>query len=175
MMRTSNRTIDTLRSLGFSALLLVLPVTACGGTIEGQVLDAQTGKPIQGAVVLGVWTKVAGLPGLHHSELVGVKEIETDVQGRFVLDRPRKLGIDEEAITVYKFGYIAWSNLFIFQTLKRREDNRVPSQILLEAFPPGQSHRDHYYFIGDARRSVMYGLERIPIFSSAVRRELEIP
>ena len=69
---------------GMVFLLALLVGTSCARTIQGQVLDAETGKPIAGAVVLGVWTKPRGF-GEHYTELVGVREAETDADGRFVL------------------------------------------------------------------------------------------
>ena len=155
--------------------LLVLAGTGCAGTLKGQVVDAQTGQPIEGAVVLGVWTKYAGFPGLQHTELVAVKETETDAEGRFALETAGSLGV-EEAVTIYKFGYVAWSNLFIFPTSERRQDTRVPSKVLLERFPVGQSHQRHISFIdGATRAGVGYGLESIPKFWSAIRPELRSP
>jgi len=164
------------RLVGFTALLLlVLTGAGCAGTLKGQVLDAQTGQPIEGVVVLGVWTKYAGLPGLQHGELVGVKETETDAEGQFLLETAWSLGT-EEAVTVYKFGYVAWSNLFIFPTSARRQDTRVPSTVLLERFPPGEGHQRHMMFINNARRaSGMYGRDRIPKFWDALQRELDMP
>lgn len=129
-------------------MLLVLAGTGCAGTLKGQVVDAQTGNPIAGAVVLGVWMKYVGLPGLEHSQLVGVKETETDAEGRFVLETLR----GEESITVYKFGYVAWNNLFIFPTSARRQNTSVPSKISLEKFPPGESHKRHMDFVAGATR-----------------------
>ncbi len=160
-----------MRSLGVAVLLLlVLTGPGCAGTVKGQVVDAETGQPIEGAIVLGVWTRVAGLPGLHHHELVAVRETETDARGRFMLETPASLRVDEEAITIYKFGYVAWSNLFTFPTWVRREDTRVPPKILLERFPPGENHRRHIGFISDATAGV--GLSsRAPKFWEAVRPE----
>jgi len=81
------------------------------------VLDAETRQPINGAVVLGVWTRVVGF-GLCHPKLVGVRETETGPDRRFTLPRLLSSGLDGEgggeAITIYKFGYVAWSNLFVF-------------------------------------------------------------
>jgi hypothetical protein len=155
--------------------LQVLASTGCVESLKGQVLDAETGQPIQGAVVLGVWTTVEGLPGLHHHELVAVDETETDNQGRYALETPMSLRVDEEAVVVYKFGYVAWSNLFTFPTSPLHENARVPPKISLEQFPPAGSHQRHVDFIDSARRAVMYGNERIPKFWSAVQPELNMP
>ncbi len=152
--------------------LLVLIGTNNPRTIRGQVLDAQTRQPIAGAVALGVWHRIAGLPGLHHGELVGVKEVETDAEGRFVLPRPFSLRIDEEAITVYKFGYVAWSNLYIFPYSLTRMSSKVPSRIIIEPFPPGQSVERHVHFVHGAIRSG-YGRESAPKFWEEFGREEE--
>jgi hypothetical protein len=136
------------------ALCLLLGGGCAGiGTIRSQVVDAQTGQPVQGAVVLGVWTKGAGLPGLSHTELVGVREAETDADGRFELEQVRRWLLDEKSITVYKFGYVAWSNQFIFPSFQRREDTRVPDTIRLDPFPFGGNHQDHMSFVRMATSS----------------------
>ncbi len=159
--------------LGLAAfLLLALAGPGCAETIRGQVLDARTGEPIAEAVVLGVWTKVAGLPGLTHHELVGVKEAETNGQGHFALERPGGYGI-EESVTVYKFGYIAWNNLFTFPATGsgRRKDTQVPPQIRLKAFPAGGDHQKHLSFISDATASTLSYKANKPKFDKAVERE----
>ncbi len=154
-------------------VLLVLTGTGCAGTIRGQVLDAQTQQPLAGAVVLGVWTKAAGLPGLTHTELIGVREAETDQQGHFDLERLGGLFV-EESVTVYKFGYVAWNNLYTFPGWARRKDSQVPAQILLEPFPPGESHQGHLSFISNAIRAGMFGHESDPKFQKALEREIRM-
>jgi len=155
--------------------VLVFTGTGCAGTIQGQVVDAQTGQPIAGAIVLGVWTKVAGLPGLYHHELVGVQEVETDAEGRFVLQQARNVVYEEDqSVTVYKFGYVAWNNLSVFPASVRRQDTRIPAQIRLDPFPPSQSHQRHLTFINNATAAGMYGLDSIPKFWDALQREIQM-
>lgn len=165
----------TLKSLGLAALFLVtLAGNGCAASLKGQVVDARTGEPIQGAVVVGVWTRVAGWPGLHHHELIAVKETETDAEGRFALERAAQPAFeDDESVTIYKFGFIAWNNIVAYPSWKRRPTTSVPSQIPLESFPPGASHQEHMIFIENARRaSGMYGHDMIPRFSNAIRQEM---
>lgn len=159
-------------------ILLAGLVAGCvSGPIRARVLDAETRQPIPGAVVLGVWTKIVG-PLLYHHELVGVRETETDAQGRFELERLPSSGLDGEgdgqAITVYKFGYVAWSNIYLFPTSKRRESQRIPREIFLDRFPPGSSHERHVYFIWDATRNDMYPRASAPKFQKEFSPEFEL-
>jgi hypothetical protein len=138
--------------LGGVFLSTCLTGTGYARTIQGQVLEAETGKPIAGAVVLGVWTKSVGLL-LSHWELLGVREAETDAEGRFVLEQLGGLFV-QERITVYKFGYIAWSNRFIFDGPSgNRATHEVPPEIRLDHFPVGGSHKRHMEFIDLATSS----------------------
>ncbi len=155
----------------FFCLVAALTTLGCAGTIRGQVVDAQTGPPIAGAVVLGVWTKGAGLPGLSHTELVGVRETETGTDGRFELEEVRGWLLDEKSITIYKFGYVAWNNLFIFPSFQRRESARIPGEIRLDDFPLRGDHRKHLDFIDQAGSIFMYGWQDIPKLHRAIERE----
>jgi hypothetical protein len=149
--------MDTLRWMkGFFALGLLLTLfttPGCAGSIQGQVLEAETGKPIAGAVVLGVWTKSVGLL-LTHWELLGVREAETDAEGRFVLEQLGRMFVEEQ-ITVYKFGYIAWSRSLTFPGLAWKKDRSMPPEIRLAHFPVGGSHEVHMRFVDLATASAM--------------------
>jgi hypothetical protein len=161
-------------------LTILLAAALCGcatGPIRARVLDAQTRQPIPGAVVLGVWTKVvSGLP--YHHDFVGVRETDTDADGRFELERLPSSGLRGEgggqSITVYKFGYIGWNNLEVFPTSKLREDQNIPSEILLERFPPAESHQQHMFFISNSMLGGMYGLDLIPRFEGAIEQERKL-
>jgi hypothetical protein len=102
---------------------------------------------------------------------VGVREAETDREGRFTLDRPPGVfGADDESVTVYKFGYVAWSNQFLFPSFKRREDTKVPAPIQIIPFPSGENRRRHVDFISLATSGV--GLSsQAPVFWKAARPE----
>lgn len=140
-----------MRRVACASIVLAALLTGCAtGPLRARVLDAETREPIIGAVILGVWTRVIGI-GLSHSEDVGLAEAETDGNGRFELGRGGISGVRrDEAVTIYKFGYIAWSNSFVFPGWQRRETRQIPEVILLERFPTGLSHRDHLSFIDQA-------------------------
>ena len=50
------------------AILLVFMVGSCSAEITGTVVDAETGKPIEGAVILVEWTMTKGVPGMSHTK-----------------------------------------------------------------------------------------------------------
>jgi hypothetical protein len=159
------------RKLLIAALAAAALLAAgCAGTIRARVLDARTGQPIPGAVVVGVWTEVDSFLGLSSTRLVGVREAETDAEGRMELPRLRFGWPEDEAITIYKPGYIAWSNLFVFPSSERRPSQRVPAEVLLERFPSGASRQHHIDFISGATRGGD-SPETTPKFWNAVRKE----
>ena len=75
-------------------LLLGVSLNACGGApyykaapIEAWVVDADTGQPIEGAVVTANWELVrGGLDGPRYYGQLEVKETVTDKSGRFQFD-----------------------------------------------------------------------------------------
>lgn len=163
------------RSLCLIALLLSAWVTPVGAeTIRGQVLDAESTLPVGGAIILGVWSRIRGLGGEWRPEFLAVRETETNKEGWFSLEGPGSAGVDEESITVYRSGYTAWNNLFIFPTSELRRDMRVPPTILLQRFPVAASHRQHLDFISEATLG-QEDPHRTPRFWKAVRPEYLLP
>jgi len=56
------------------------------GPYVGQVVDAETRAPIEGAVVVASWWRDRVWPGATISERYAAREVLTDREGRFVLD-----------------------------------------------------------------------------------------
>ena len=106
----------------FALLLFLIFFTAgCYGTITGTVVDAETGKPMEGAVVLVEWTKTKGM-GLTYTESYKVIEVVTDKDGKATISGVFNPLVDPPDVTVYKKGYVAWNNQYIFPTYKKRKD-----------------------------------------------------
>ncbi len=101
-----------------AALVASLPLSSCAVTyqldpIEAWVVDAETGKPIEGAVVTANWELVKGsLDGPRYFGQLEVKETVTDKNGRFFFEgfsKEDKSGAElrdsDPRVIVFKPGY----------------------------------------------------------------------
>ncbi|MEE9911510.1 MAG: carboxypeptidase-like regulatory domain-containing protein [Deltaproteobacteria bacterium] len=131
------------------AILSLLLVAGCDETITGFVVDAETGKPIEGAVILVEWTKVKGLPGLTHTESYKVVEVITDKEGKASIEGVVGLFVDLPRVTVYKKGYVAWNNEYIFPDWEKRTDFKWENNYVfkLEKFKLEYSYDKHTFFL----------------------------
>lgn len=97
-----------------AAFLLMVPQPASAaifrydGPYEGKVVDADTGEPIQGAVVLGVWNRIHPNVAGWNTEFYDAVETVTDKNGDFYI---KGLGIlllsniDKMNVLIFKAGY----------------------------------------------------------------------
>lgn len=100
----------------FTLLLMLTLVSGCvprkDGAYRGRVIDAETGKPIEGVVVLGVWYKesmtVGGTVGTYYD----AKETVTDAMGDFEIQGQGWIlaniiagSLSEMHVMVFKAGY----------------------------------------------------------------------
>ncbi len=120
----------------------------CYPGITGKVVDAETGQPIEGAVVLVEWTRTKGI-GLTHTESYKVVEVISDKNGKITIGGVLNPLVNPPRITVYKKGYVAWNNEYIFPAWEKRKDFkwRKGMVIKLEAFRKEYSISDHVYFL----------------------------
>jgi hypothetical protein len=115
-------THQVLRHLqGMFCLLVVLYCSGCvtyvgyDGPYEGRVIDAETRRPIEGAVVHGTWARSHPGPGGASSSYFDSKETLTDKDGNFKI---KGVGIqilsnvEEMEINVLKTGYTQWSEIY---------------------------------------------------------------
>jgi hypothetical protein len=137
--------------------------------ISVRVVDAQTGEPIEGAVVFYDWFRTAGIPGLTHSVDLEAREGMTDSQGFF---RMPNYSFAQYHMAAYKPGYVCWSNRDAFLNEKRREVFRIyhGSIIKLEHFREEYSRQDHVDFM-DAMTTGNYGGN---LFKEAIKAEKQI-
>ncbi len=103
---------------GIAAVIALYSLASCAVTyqfdpIEAWVVDAETGKPIEGAVVTANWELVKGsLDGPRYYGQLEVKETVTDANGRFFFDGFSKedssgaeLRESDPQILIFKAGY----------------------------------------------------------------------
>jgi len=117
--------------------------------MSGTVIDAETGKQIEGAVVLVEWTKTKGF-GLTRTESYKVVEVLTDKDGKFKVSGVIDPFVDPH-LTIYKKGYVAWNNDFTFPDYKKRINFKWGGTqlIRMEKFKETYSHKQHVSFIRD--------------------------
>lgn len=128
--------------------LMIFMSSGCYAEMTGTVVDADTGEPIEGAVVLVEWTITKGMPGMTHTESYEVREALTDQKGNVrisgVLNPLAKMHV-----TVYKRGYVAWNSEFIFPDYRKRTDFKWQDDYLfkLEKFKENYTHDSHMSFV----------------------------
>jgi hypothetical protein len=122
-------------------------LAGCYSGIHGKVVDEITGDPIEGAVVLVEWTKTYGL-GLSYTKPHTVFEGLTNKDGMIFISSPFDPFLNPPRITIYKKGYVAWNNLYVFPDWAKREDFvRDDFSIKLQRFTNNMSHKQHVYFL----------------------------
>jgi hypothetical protein len=129
--------------IGFFLLLVWvmffrLPSTYSAMPISGRVVDADTGEPLENAIVIAVWEleRGFGLEGTIPSGFMEVKEVLTDENGNYFIEgwgperRPggTYLGHNAPRLTFFKEGYdfFAYGNHFdsIFKDNRRESVHR---------------------------------------------------
>jgi hypothetical protein len=149
------------KTLFILAFFFLVMSTECFAT-AWTVVDAETGEPIEGAIVLVEWTIQKGLPGLTHTESYKVVDKVTDDKGRVRVYKVLNPLVEPPRITVYKQGYVAWSNTIIFTGTRKKKRVRIKERtdfewkdgyvIRMERFREGYSYIDHNFFIDRAIR-----------------------
>ncbi len=121
--------------------------------MTGTVIDAETGKPTEGAVVLVEWTKPKGI-GLTNTESYKVQEIITDKDGKFAVSGVSTPFVNAPDLTVYKKGYVCWNNKYIFPDYRQRSDFRWDTifTVKLVKFSEKYLYNDHVTFIKNSIR-----------------------
>lgn len=128
--------------------ITILLNSGCYASMSGTVVDTETGKPIEGTVVLVNWTMTKGVPGLTYGEDYKTVEAITDKEGKFRVFGVLNPFVNPPTIVVYKKGYVAWRNDFIFPDYKKRENFQWTKNYVfkLEHFKR-YSHSRHISFL----------------------------
>ena len=122
-------------------LLHLLPFdqvrSAWGAADHGQVVDAETGKPIEGAVVMVEWHKKAIYEMDGGGRFHNARETLTDAEGKFSLDSSE--GINWNPLTIVQAQIIAFYPGYRAFTAAHPEDIGTKSDLykIAEAFERG--------------------------------------
>ena len=101
------------RTLLIMALFLLTIFAGCTpvryeNDYKGKIIDVDTGKPIEGVVVLGVWSKAYPTPGGAAHEFYDAREAVTDKNGEFTIPGMGLLilsNIESMRVLIFKAGY----------------------------------------------------------------------
>ena len=122
-------------------------ISVYAGRMTGTVVEAETGKPIVGAVVLVEWTMTKGF-GLTYTTSYEVKEKVTDNKGQFAVWQVMNPLVDKPVVTIYKKGYVAWSSRWIFPDWRNRDGFKWGDQTFeMKTFKDTYSYVNHGNFI----------------------------
>jgi hypothetical protein len=151
------------------------------------VVDSDTGQPVEGAVAIAIWKKAGDNCAAFEggcSVVANVIESVSDSQGRIYIKDFWKWhwsDYDKPWLTVYKFGYVCWSQQIIYLGLnnwKKREDFNKENRIVkLQVRPKEFSFVDHDSFISNSLGSGFPGVERHTenkLFLNEMNKELPL-
>ncbi len=129
------------------------------GPYDGIVLDADTDRPISGAVVAASWAFERGI-GLQAPLASREIVVESGVDGRYSIPRLTDLpdanlpgGMSTRlrrfTLIVYRRGHVAWRSDRRFGDGGRRRDfSQLGNRVRLEKWQQGYRHADHLVFLG---------------------------
>ncbi|HTA17760.1 MAG TPA: hypothetical protein VK989_00625 [Polyangia bacterium] len=129
------------------------------GPYDGIVLDADTDRPISGAVVAASWAFERGI-GLQAPLASREIVVESGVDGRYAIPRLTDLpdanvpgGMSTRlrrfTLVVYKRGHVAWRSDRRFDDGGRRRDfSQLGNRARLEKWQQSYRHADHLVFLG---------------------------
>jgi hypothetical protein len=124
------------------------------GPYDGIVIDADSERPVVGALVAASWAfeRGIGLQGPFGSHEVTT---ETGADGRYRIPRldtlPNGLSTRVRRFTliVYHRGHVAWRNDRRYPSRESRQDfSQRGNRVRLEKWQPGHLHHEHLVFMG---------------------------
>jgi hypothetical protein len=123
------------------------------GPFDGRVVDAQSGKPIPGALVQASWAFETGR-GLIAPAGGAVHTVATDSDGRYIIDRLAEIPstrarVIAVALVVYQRGYVGYRSDRMFDGTRARSDFYQHNNLAkLERWQSSLSHVKHVRFVG---------------------------
>jgi hypothetical protein len=136
------------------------------GPYDGIVLDADTDRPVSGALVAASWAFERGI-GLQAPLTAREVVVESGVDGRYTIPRLTDLPGTELpggastrlrrfTLIVYRRGHVAWRSDRRFgqgsAAARRRDFSQRGNRVRLEKWQPGFRHADHLVFLGGGEK-----------------------
>lgn len=97
------------------ALALLLTPASADGPWRGQIVDKETGQPLEDVVVLAYWIRLTGtIAGWGGAKYAGAEEVVTGPDGHFVIPGHSTVTVDPTQrikgpeLVIYKPGYGQW-------------------------------------------------------------------
>ncbi len=121
--------------------------------ITVRVIDAESKKPIKGAVIMAEWIQTKGL-GLTYHPSYRVIEVKSNSKGETVLQGIPRGKARLDVVAVYKKGYVLWSNHNVFAGSRMLTNFEWKNNYVFEMarFKPEYSYLKHTRFISSAIR-----------------------
>lgn len=139
------------------------------GPFRGQIVDAETGRPIQGAVVLVIWWRVVPTPVHAIHKFYDAREAVSDAQGRFEVPRLPPpivtLGVQDPTVEWFAPGY-KHAEL----TVRPPDGEPLVDPTVIQMKRLGTRDERRKYILGRLPGGVPHG--RMPKFIRALNREL---
>ncbi len=129
----ANSSITLPHNIIYILLILLGLVSGCATPTTFRVLDAQTKKPIEGAVALAEWSTVRGF-ALTYTDTVKIVEVVSDEHGFLTLPTMTgRVALRKPHLKIYKAGYVGWDSNWIYLGCYVR-DRKVSREIRREGF-----------------------------------------
>ena len=145
-------------SIGIMAIIFIFCISAFAfagivGPYTGQVIDSQTGGPIQGASVLIYWEKGMPSPGGEITDFIKADLVYADNQGKYsipltILNTGLLGYLSSTVFIIYQPGYQAYIvSIFGGHNKPFKQINNV---VKLDRIPPNFDYKKHYRDIESA-------------------------
>jgi hypothetical protein len=133
------------------------------GPYDGIVLDADTDRPVAGALVAASWAFERGI-GLQAPLASREVVVESGVDGRYAIPRLTNLPdadlpggastrLRRFTLIVYRRGHVAWRSDQRFGSgLRRRDFSQRGNRVHLEKWQSGFHHAQHLVFLGGGEK-----------------------
>jgi hypothetical protein len=156
------------------------------GPRTGRVIDAETGKPIQGAVVVYVW-KLGGFMGFGNSRIRF--ETTTDNDGEYVIPGQRASrdfvldgGFRQESVIIYRSKYAAYTlrggwdegGRSYGQPLEVQEHRRENNLVKLHPWKDGEPHYKHMEWLAAKIGAIAGGEKNLRLLPKELEQERKL-